>query len=131
MIGISIGVILSGRMMQKHPYKKLAVRGWLLTSVALFSISLIFTDIGVIFIYFFAFLTGFGIGSVMPTFMLPDQNAVSENYQATVGGMIQLSKNIDGAAGILVLFPSYKGLFLKTFDKVLHSNILPNCINRR
>ncbi|MDX8367674.1 MFS transporter [Cytobacillus sp. IB215665] len=104
MIGLSIGVILSGRMMQKHSYKKLAVRGWLLTSVALFSISiLIFAGIGVNFIYFFAFLTGFGIGSVMPTFMLPAQNAVSDNYQATVGGMIQLSRNIGGAAGIPIL----------------------------
>lgn len=39
----------------------------------------------------------------MPTFLLPAQNAVSKQEQATVGGMIQLSRNIGGAAGIPLL----------------------------
>jgi hypothetical protein len=39
----------------------------------------------------------------MPIFLLPVQNAVSEKHQATVGGMVQLSRNIGGAIGIPIL----------------------------
>ncbi|WP_246333664.1 MFS transporter [Thermoactinomyces mirandus] len=103
-LGLSVGIIFSGQMIHRFPYKMLARTGWLIAAGSLAFMSvIIFTGLPVYFNYLFAFLIGFGIGSLVPTFLLPAQNAVSERSQATIGGMIQLSRNIGGAAGIPLL----------------------------
>ncbi len=103
-IGLSAGIIYSGRMILRLSYKKLARTGWLTSALGLVIMSFIgFMNLPVVLNYIFAFTIGFGIGTLMPTFMLPAQNAVSEKQQATVGGMIQLSRNVGGAVGIPVL----------------------------
>lgn len=103
-LGLSAGIIFSGQMIQKLSYKTLARIGWLTAagSLAFMSVT-IFSGLPVTFHYLFAFFIGFGVGSLVPTFLLPAQNAVSEEFQATIGGMIQLSRNIGGAAGIPLL----------------------------
>ncbi|SEM84036.1 MFS transporter [Lihuaxuella thermophila] len=104
MLGLSTGILFSGRMIQKISYKMLARTGWLTSATGLFGTSISsFMVLPVFSIYIFAFIIGFGVGTIMPTFLLPAQNAVSEKYQATVGGMVQLSRNIGGAIGIPVL----------------------------
>ncbi|WP_430487767.1 MFS transporter [Priestia flexa] len=104
MIGLSIGIIISSRLSQKVSYKVLAQTGWLLSAFGLALTSLIcFVELPNNLIYIFAFMIGGGIGILMPTFMLPAQNAVSDNEQATVGGIIQLSRNVGGAIGIPIL----------------------------
>ncbi len=103
-LGLSGGIMLSGQTIQKFSYKRLARFGWLIAAGSLAFMSVIvFSGWPAFFNYLFAFLTGFGIGSLVPTFLLPAQNAVSERFQATIGGMIQLSRNIGGAVGIPLL----------------------------
>ncbi|MGA8944262.1 MAG: MFS transporter [Thermoactinomyces sp.] len=104
MLGLSAGIIFSGQMIHKYPYKMLARAGWLISAGSLLFMSVIvFSGLPVMFHVLFSFLFGFGIGILVPTFLLPAQNAVSEKFQATIGGMIQLSRNIGGAAGIPLL----------------------------
>lgn len=104
MLGLSTGILFSGRMIQKISYKMLARTGWLTSAVGLLGTSILcFMHFPLFGNYIFAFIIGFGVGTLMPTFLLPAQNAVSENHQATVGGLIQLSRNIGGAIGIPIL----------------------------
>lgn len=104
MIGLSVGIIYSGRTIQKVSYRKLAQRGWIILTLSFAITSILcFVQVGVILIFVTAFATGLGIGVVMPTFLVPAQNAVSDDNQATVGGMIQLTRNIGGAVGIPIL----------------------------
>jgi len=104
MLGLSTGILFSGRMIQKISYKMLARTGWLTSAVGLLGTSILcFMDLPVFSIYLFAFIIGFGVGTLMPTFLLPAQNAVSEKHQATVGGIVQLSRNVGGAIGIPIL----------------------------
>jgi len=100
-LGLSTGILLSGRMIQRVSYKALARAGWLVAAASFAAVSIAsFTALPWFFLLFFAFFAGLGIGSLVPTFLLPAQNAVSEAHQATVGGMIQLSRNVGGAIGI-------------------------------
>jgi MFS family permease len=104
MVGISMGILISGHRMQQLLYRTLAKTGWLITALGLACMSLVsLTPLPLTVQYGWAGLIGFGIGILVPTFLLPAQQAVSESNQATIGGIIQLSRNVGGAAGIPIL----------------------------
>lgn len=48
-------------------------------------------------------ILGFGIGGLLPASIVPAQSAVSDDGQETIGGLIQLCRNIRGAVGIPIL----------------------------
>jgi MFS family permease len=104
MIGMGIGVIICGRILKQFSYKLISVLGWLMTCISLIGLCLmsIMHEFNMIS-YIIIFLLGFGLGFLLPTFLLPAQNAVSENKQAIVGGLVQLSRNSGGAIGIPIL----------------------------
>lgn len=103
-VGIGLGVILSGRAVKKYSYKALAQIGWLTSFLSLAILTVMsFLNVFNYWMYVFIFAMGFGIGTLLPTFLLPAQNAVSKNEQATIGGMVQLSRNSGGAIGIPIL----------------------------
>jgi hypothetical protein len=100
-LGLSTGILLSGRMIQRVSYKALARAGWLVAGASFAAVCFAsFFALPWVLFLFFAFFAGTGIGILVPAFLLPAQNAVSEAQQATVGGMIQLSRNVGGAIGI-------------------------------
>lgn len=100
-LGLSTGIILSGRMIQRFSYKALARAGWLVAAAGFAAVSIAsFTSLPWVLLLFFIFFAGTGIGILVPAFLLPAQNAVSEAQQATVGGMIQLTRHVGGAIGI-------------------------------
>lgn len=103
-IGVSIGAVASGFLLQKISCQSLAKLSWCFAIIGFsglgFAVS--FTA-PVIWFYIFAVSIGYGIGSLMPTFLLPAQNAVNETQQATVSGLIQISRNIGGTVGIPLL----------------------------
>lgn len=104
MVGMGVGVIASGMLMKKLSYRTIAQFGWLLSCTSLITLGLMslantFTGWSMTAIGF----AGFGAGVLLPTFLLPAQNAVSRNEQAVVGGLVQLSRNLGGAVGIPVL----------------------------
>ncbi|AZR72084.1 hypothetical protein BBF96_00965 [Anoxybacter fermentans] len=103
-VGIGLGAILSGRAVKKYSYKALAQIGWLTSFLSLAILTVMsFLNVFNYWIYVFIFAIGLGIGTLLPTFLLPAQNAVSKNEQATIGGMVQLSRNSGGAIGIPIL----------------------------
>ncbi len=100
-LGLSTGILLSGRMIHRVSYKALARAGWLVAAVSFAAVCFVsFSALPWVLLLFFAFFAGMGVGILVPAFLLPAQNAVSEDQQATVGGMIQLSRNVGGAIGI-------------------------------
>ncbi|WP_069650954.1 MFS transporter [Caloranaerobacter ferrireducens] len=103
-VGIGLGTILSGRAVKKYSYKALAQIGWLTLFLSLAILTAMsFLNVFNYWIYVFIFTMGFGIGTLLPTFLLPAQSAVSKNEQAIIGGMVQLSRNSGGAIGIPIL----------------------------
>ncbi|SDL83747.1 Major Facilitator Superfamily protein [Dendrosporobacter quercicolus] len=103
-LGLSIGAMTSGFMLQKLSCKSLSQMSWCLAAAGFSGLGVVcLFALPVSFAYLFAISIGFGIGSLMPTFVLPAQNAAGENQQATVSGLIQLSRNLGGAIGIPLL----------------------------
>ena len=103
-IGVSIGAISSGFWLQKISCQSLAQISWSFAIAGFSGIALVcMLTMPVIWSFLFAVSIGYGIGSLMPTFLLPAQNAVNENQQATVSGLIQISRNIGGTIGIPLL----------------------------
>ncbi|WP_408010002.1 MFS transporter [Pseudalkalibacillus sp. A8] len=104
MAGMGLGVIISGRIIKRFSYKSISVVGWIMSCISLAALSVMSMIQEFNFIsYIFIFLLGFGLGILLPTFLLPAQNAVSESKQAVVGAMVQLSRNSGGAIGIPIL----------------------------
>ncbi|CVK19429.1 MFS transporter [Sporomusa sphaeroides] len=103
-VGVSIGAIASGFLLQKISYQSLAQISWCFAIAGFSGIGLAGAlTLPVFWSFLFAVSIGCGIGSLMPTFLLPAQNAVKENQQATVSGLIQISRNIGGTIGIPLL----------------------------
>lgn len=122
-IGVSIGAILSGFLLQKNSCQCLAKINWCFAIAGFGGIGLVGVLTGpVVWSYLFAISIGYGIGSLMPTFLLPAQNAVEENQQATVSGLIQISRNIGGTIGIPLLTS------ILVFSRGLQQENLQYCI---
>lgn len=120
MLGFGLGAILSGRLVKKVSFKTLATIGWTLIVIAcgglvFFSLNNIInlTTFGIVL------LVGWGIGTLIPTFLLPAQNAAPDSDQAVVGGFVQLSRNSGGAIGIpiLTMILSLPSSFLGDFNR--------------
>ena len=103
-LGLSIGAITSGLMLQKISCKSLAQMSWCFAVAGFSGLGVVcFFALPIVLSYISAISIGFGLGNLMPTFLLPAQNAVGKNQQATVSGLIQLSRNLGGAIGIPLL----------------------------
>lgn len=104
MVGMGLGVIISGRLIRNCSYKALAQVGWITSGISLAAISMMsMWNLFGFWTYAAIFATGYGLGTLLPTFLLPVQNAVRNHEQAVVGGLVQLSRNLGGAVGIPVL----------------------------
>lgn len=103
-LGLGIGAMTSGFMLQRISCRSLAQISWCFAAVGFSGLGAVcFLNLPVFLSFLFAISIGFGLGSLMPTFLLPAQNAVGNNQQATVSGLIQLSRNLGGSIGIPLL----------------------------
>jgi EmrB/QacA subfamily drug resistance transporter len=104
MLGFGLGAILSGRLVKKVSFKMLATIGWTFILIACGGL-VFFSLYNIINLATFGMvlLVGWGIGALIPTFLLPAQNAAPVSDQAVVGGFVQLSRNSGGAIGIPIL----------------------------
>lgn len=119
-VGVGLGGILSGRLSNVLNIPKLVSFSWLLSMVGLFM--LVTTKIYFINVYLhfsFVIMIGIGLGINLPVILASSQNAVDENKQAVIGGLIQISRNIGGAISIPIL--THIIISLKNNDNVFYS----------
>jgi EmrB/QacA subfamily drug resistance transporter len=104
MIGMGMGVISGGRLLKQISYKKMSRIGWAFALASSLTLT-VACGYGLFHAYLLICIwgVGAGIGILIPTFLLPAQNAVSSDKQAVVGGLIQLNRNMGGAVGIPIL----------------------------
>ncbi|MXQ54938.1 MFS transporter [Shimazuella alba] len=104
MLGFGLGAILSSWLIKKVSFKILAMIGWFLILIACGGLTFIsLHNIMNLVTFGLILLAGWGIGTLIPTFLLPAQNAAPASDQAVVGGIVQLSRNSGGAVGIPIL----------------------------
>jgi EmrB/QacA subfamily drug resistance transporter len=104
MIGMGLGVIGGGRLLKKVSYRNMSRIGWGFTLASSLTLTIV-SKYGLYHASLWICIWGIGtgIGILIPTFLLPAQNAVSSDKQAVVGGLIQLNRNMGGAIGIPIL----------------------------
>ncbi len=103
-VGVGVGGIMSGFLSKKFKVSRLVSISWFLSTTGL--ILLILANIYHIHhsVHFlFVIIIGIGLGMIIPILLASSQNAVDENRQAVIGGLIQISRNIGGAISIPIL----------------------------
>lgn len=110
-LGLGIGGVSSGKLIQTFSYASFAVSGWVVVSAGFFLLALSCgLSLGLYFISAAVIVIGIGLGAMFPAFLLSGQNAAAENQRAVVGGLIQMGRNMGGAVGI----PFFLGFIVPT-----------------
>lgn len=103
-LGVGLGGILSGRLSSYVSFTKLVSISWLISSIGL--LLLILGNIYFINSFWhisFILAVGVGIGINLPLLYAFSQNAVADNKQGVIGGLVQITKNLGGAISIPIL----------------------------
>ena len=103
-LGLGIGGVFGGKLIQAFSYAGFAVSGWIVVSAGFFLLALSSgLSLGLYFISAAVIVIGAGLGAMLPAFLISGQNAAAENQRAVVGGLIQMGRNLGGAVGIPLL----------------------------
>jgi len=125
-LGLGIGGISSGKLIQVFSYAKFAIIGWITVATGFFLLAFSSgLSLGLYFISPIVIVIGMGLGAMFPTFLLSGQNAAAENQRAVAGGLVQMGRNLGGAVGI----PFFLGFIApsgsKLFSLKQHDAYLP------
>jgi MFS family permease len=103
LIGVTIGMLISSRLMTKLNNTAFPRLLW---ALSLIGAGLIYYSIKVGNLVMFNFVTGilgFSLGGIMATLLINSQNAVSSEDRTVLSGLVQLGRYLGAAIGVTVL----------------------------
>lgn len=120
-LAVGTGGIVAGKGMKRFCYATITVGSWFLAVIG-FALLAVYSRISpsYTFLSLFTFVSGLGVGMLMPTLMGISQNAVLPSQRATMGGMVQIGRNIGGVVGIPIFTaildtPEKNGFMVSSF----------------
>jgi MFS family permease len=111
--GLMITSVGGGFLMSKYgKYKYLIITGIVSTILGLYLLSSITMTTSFTVLLTFLFITGFGLGLLMPTLTIVAQNSFSVDKVGLTTGTVQLFRSVAGAIGLGIMGAVMNNIFI-------------------
>ena len=129
--GLMLTSIVGGFLMSKYgKYKYLIIIGVLSATLGLYLLSFITVNISFTVLLIFLFITGFGLGLLMPTLTIVAQNSFPVDKVGITTGTVQLFRSIAGAIGLGIMGALMNNIFISRLSKNKPHD-LPSLLNTK
>ncbi len=128
LISLVAGLILTsiggGLILTKFgKYKLLVLAGAIVASIGFFLLSTVSVNINIYLYSVYMFITGVGLGVLLPILTIVAQNFFNASEVGLVTGMIQFSRNIASAVGLAAMGAILNNSLISQFNKNKPANL--------
>lgn len=130
-LGLMLTSIVGGFLMSKYgKYKYLIIIGVISSTLGLYLLSSITMNMPFTILLIFLFITGFGLGLLMPTLTIVAQNSFPVDQVGLTTGTVQLFRSIAGAIGLGIMGALMNNIFISNLS-LNKPRDLPPVLNSR